>query len=151
VSIVIVTNNQYIIASRIHHITLDESTDWRDIRNQNGRPISVKLDTYNITVVYTPEVSQNQGRNDDTRECVVTLRGKVDAYRVYKNLIRQIREQMPDQLFLDKVIEGLLTEEELTNIGLKEEQTLMEELYNDRSATKVRSPRKTKRTSKKVL
>lgn len=152
-SIVIVTRNQYLIASRIHHITLDEHSDWKDIRNGRGRYVSRQENTYQIHITYTPELSQNQGRGDDMRECVVTLQGKVDAYRVYKNLIQQVREQMPDQLFLDKAIEGLLTEEELNIMGLAEKQadSENEEVYRDRSTSKVRLPRKAKRASKKVL
>ena len=34
---VIVTKNQYLLASKIHHITMSEHIDYLDVRNSSGR------------------------------------------------------------------------------------------------------------------
>ena len=154
-SIVIVTQNQYLIASRIHYINLNESYEYVDIGHGSNRR-SVKEFHHNIHIVYTPDhgtPSQSlSSTREDYRECNVTIRGKVNAHRVYRDLIRQIREQMPDQLFLDKALETLLGQElSLIENEEKEELELAKAGSNDRSSKKVRSTRKTKRRSKKVL
>lgn len=155
---VIVTQNQYILASKIHHVTMDESTNHIEIYVNNGRRHTITERTFNITVTYTPEdsspsTSLSNSRNQDMRECSVTIRGAVNAHLVFKNLIQQIREQMPDQLYLDtaleRMIEGMdlddLKDQDVRNAKLEEVKA------DDRSTKKVRRPRKAKRANKKVL
>ncbi len=151
--IVIVTRNQYIIADKIHHVTLDERKEYHDVRNPKGKFVGITQRSYHINIIYTPD-SNSSGRNDRT-ECSVNILGKADAYKVYRDLIQQIREQSPDQLFLDKVLENLLTPDDIAQINnesLVDDWALdIAETKNDRSAKKARKPRKAKRSSKKVL
>lgn len=111
---VIVTQNQYILASKIHHITMDEQVQHHEVRSSSGRYRTVIDRYFQITVIYTPELTQAQqnnslnGRDPDQRECSVIVRGNVRAHLVFKNLIQQIREQMPDQLYLDTALERML-------------------------------------------
>lgn len=158
-ALVIVTQNQYILAQRIHHIVLNEGYEYHDIRNHAGRVIGVRENTYSIYMLYTPEQTQHghQNTREEVRECTVTMRGKVHAYRVYKDLIRQIREQMPDELFLNKALESLLSEDDFAKIAESEaederkcEEKMSVKAFNAR-ARKIRAARKAKRASKKVL
>ena len=110
---VIVTQNQYILASKIHHVTMDEQTNHNEVRTVSGRYRTVIDRYFQITVIYTPEqtqqqMNQNNGRDPEQRECSVVIRGNVKAHLVFKNLIQQIREQMPDQLYLDTALERML-------------------------------------------
>lgn len=157
-SLVIVTQNQYILAQRIHHIVLNEGYEYHDVRNHHGRIIGVRENTYSIYMLYTPEQTQHghQNSREEVRECTVTMRGKVHAYRVYKDLIRQIREQMPDELFLHKALESLLSEEDFAKIAESEteDHRKCEEKMSVKAIArprKIRAARKAKRTSKKVL
>lgn len=155
--IVIATRNQYIIADKIHHVILDEHKTYHDFRNPKGRMVGIAERYFSITIIYTPEAVTG-GRNDKS-ECAIKILAKVDAYKVYRDLIQQIREQSPDQLFLDKVLENLLTPDDLVKFEqeqrtrqYKDEWSLDEAEYkSDRSAKKARKPRKAKRSSKKVL
>lgn len=155
---VIVTQNQYILATKIHHITMDEQFDHKEIYLHNGRRKTVVEKYYQITVIYTPDQAAQQNNNssfgssNDIRECSVILRGAVNAHLVFKNLIQQIREQMPDQLYLDKALENMLAGMDLNALKDKDEadKFLMEGL-DDRGAKTVRRTRKAKRTNKRVL
>lgn len=154
-SIVIVTQNQYLIASRIHYVNLNESYDYVDIGHGSNRR-SVKEFSHNIHIVYTPDHGTPShslsSTREELRECTVNIRGKLNAHRVYRDLIRQIREQMPDQLFLDKALEALLGQElSLIKDDEREELRLAKAVTSDRSTKKIRSTRKTQRRSKKVL
>jgi hypothetical protein len=153
---VIVTSNHYIIANKIQHITLDENTDFVDIRSKGGRYKTIVRPLYTITVVYEPDSGSNSGNGsfrDYTRECIITLRSKVDAHRIYKDLVQQIREQMPDQLYLDQAMENLLKRYDPEAFSSSEEKQLykLKEAMYDGETDKVRKPRKEKRRSKKVL
>jgi hypothetical protein len=158
--VVIVTQNQYIIASKIHHISLDEQLNYREI-HVNSRMQTVKETYHTITVVYTPLDTTNNNNNfkssEDTRECSVTIRSKLNAYKVFQNLIQQIREQMPDQLYLDKALEAMLSGNDLSKVSsadveeTRDQFLTMKETPRDRKSKKVRSIRKTKRASQKVL
>lgn len=152
---VIVTQNQYILASKIHHITMDEQISHEEVRI-NNKYSTVKSKYYQITVIYSPDMSQNQhnnGRHDETRECSVIIRGAVNAHLVFKNLIQQIREQMPDQLYLDKALENMLAGVDLPALADKDkdDEFQLEEKHVVRSPKAIRKPRKTKGRGKAVL
>ena len=148
---VIVTQNQYILASKIFHVTLNEEYDWKSRSgNSSGRGMYREY-KYTITVLYAPEVLTNNSR-EDKMECVVVIRGALNAYKIYKDLINQIREQLPDQLFLDKAIENILNQEDLEKIKIRDDNDLIEErLLNDAITNEVRRAGKAKRSRKKVL
>lgn len=137
---VIVTKNQYIIASKIYHITLNENYEYHNVKTNSGSK-DVKETFYEISVSYSPEATTNSSQpfsnRDDIRDCTVVIRGKVDAYKVYKTLIEQIREQNPDQLFLDKALETLLSTDDLAQIGIDENKD-----YQELRTTKTRPKRK---------
>ncbi len=150
-SIVVVTQNQYLVASKIHYVNLNEHYEHIELGYGVKRQ-SFKEFTHTIHIVYTPDSQQAQqslGR-DDHKECSVQIRGKVNAHRIFRDLIRQIREQTPDQLYLDKALEVLLGKE-LDLLAEDEELLEAKEIYRDRSAKKVGGPRKTKRSSEVVL
>ena len=152
-SIVIVTKNQYLLASKIHHIILNEGYEYVDVRNSAGRMIGVRENTYTINIIYTPEMTNSQNNREERHDCNVTMRGKVHAYQVYKDLIQQIREQMPDALFLNKCLENLLSDEDFLKIANSEQEDNRKsiEVMSDRRTKKVRKLRKAKRNNKKVL
>lgn len=92
---------------------MDEQHDYKEVKKSNGRTFTT-LDRYHqITIVYSPEnVSGLSGQirsNEDQRECSVIIRGAVNAQKVFHDLIQQIREQMPDQLYLDTALERMIS------------------------------------------
>lgn len=157
-SITIVTRNQYILASRINHVTLDENTAWVDVRNTNGKYVSLKEVSYNINIYYVPEVSATNGK-DHQQQCQVTVRKRVDAHEVFRSLVEQIREQMPDSLFIQKALEKMLSDVKVDNFKKRDDDDECDQLVpatsprkksktrklNDKSASKVRPARKAKR------
>ncbi len=160
---VIVTQNQYLLATKILHITMDEQTNYVEIR-KNGAYHSAREKYYQITIVYVPEAfstnNHHQGHNE-TRECTVNIRGAVNAHKSFNSLMEQIREQIPDTLFLDKAVEKMFggggTDYE--TIGLKDQAhdelafdaQEIKHVKSNRRAKAIRKPRKAKRASKKVL
>ena len=142
-ALIIVTRNQYVVASRINSIVLDESYDYKDVRRRNGQYASVKDYNYRITIDYVADNpnSSSMGR-EDVRECVVAIQKKVDAYRIYKDLINQIRDQMPDALFLDRAMESLLAD---GRFDIAEESDAGRIYEYDEKPAKVRGTRKAKR------
>ena len=151
---VIVTQNQYILASKIHHITLDEHKELIEFR-LNGKWQADVLPKFTISIYYAPD--NGSSNVNDIRECVVYMTDKHDARKVYKDLISQIREQMPDQLYLDKAFENLLkqdvdiktdTERRSENRGFLLGKRLLGDYSDDGKSTKIRKPRKKKRRSK---
>lgn len=176
---VIVTQNQYVLAAKIHHITMDENIDYVDARNKHGRNVSVKNASYTITIIYVPDNPSNNSsnRNDESRECTVVLRNAVTAHKIFKDLIEQIREQMPDQLYLDKALERMLAGVDSAKLEAQDASDAKDDFFslatapitkmkklrkllkatakrkkpNDRKAKAVRGLGKAKRGSKGVL
>jgi hypothetical protein len=141
---VIVTRNHYVLAAKIHHVTLDEDIEHIDIKDRRGRYLTVSRPKYVITIQYSPDIGQN-GR-DEIRECTITLIDKCDAHSVYRDLVQQIRDQMPDELYLDQAIDRLLNQYSLENKAESDKKEDQESgVLDDRSTKKIRSSRKKKR------
>jgi choline kinase len=155
---VIVTQNQYILATKIHHITMDEQYNHTD-GFRNGKRHTFMDRYYQVTVIYTPEDSTPNNSNslrtsnNEMRECSVIVRGVSNAHSVFKNLIQQIREQMPDQLYLDTALERMIANFDVEEAIKDEEKDARkyEEVKSVASTKKVRRTGKAKRASKKVL
>ena len=140
---VIVTQNQYILASKIHHITMDEQQNHNEVRTTNGRYRTVVDKYFQITVIYSPELTQqqinnNNGRDPEQRECSVVIRGNVKAHLVFKNLIQQIREQMPDQLYLDTALERMLAGIDMESLKEKDEDDIDDFDFDAKPKKKVK-------------
>lgn len=158
---VIVTKNQYLLASKINHITMNEHTEYIDIRNSSGRVVSEKSSYYNICILYVPETTQvghNGLGREELRECNVHIKSAVNAYKVFKDLVEQIREQMPDQLYLDKALERMIGGVDIKELEQQDqymlkasEQQSSQRKSRDSNSKKVRRTGKAKRRSKKVL
>jgi hypothetical protein len=152
---VIVTQNQYILAQKIFHVTMDERKELDEVRLSNGRYKTVVDRYYQITVIYEPEVTNiNNNIRDQMRECSVKLVGHVHAHKVFANLIQQIREQLPDQLYLDTALERMIAGtdmELLKDMDLNKDKYADLEKAHDRKPKVIRKPRKAKRRSKKVF
>ena len=149
---VIVTQNQYLLASKIYHITLDENMDYVDYR-ENGRISSKLLKKYVISIIYAPETA---GSLNDQRECTITIGSAIDAHKIFRDLVEQIREQNPDQLYLDRALEKMLSGVDITYLTSKDKADKIKKQIlkrkrkghsDDRSTKKVRKSRKAKRRS----
>ena len=161
---VIVTQNQYLLAAKIHHIVMDEVVNYVEVRTTKGKVVSLRDAHFVIQIIYAPEnVANNNGQirnQEEQRECSVTIRSAVNAYKVFKDLIQQIREQMPDQLYLDTALERMIANTDMASLAEKDAENEDDrwvasltavEKKNDRRVKKVHKPRKAKRVSKKVL
>jgi hypothetical protein len=146
---VIVTQNQYLLASKIYHITLDENMDYVDYR-ENGRISSKLLKKYVISIIYAPETTSL----NDQRECTITILSAIDAHKIFRDLVEQIREQNPDQLYLDRALEKMLSGVDITYLTSKDKADKIKKQMlkrkrkghsDDRSTKKVRKSRKAKR------
>lgn len=149
---VIVTKNQYLIAHKIHHVTMDELVEYNDVKNNQGRSVSIRDVRYVINIVYCPEPSASTSSNhrfDEQRECSVTIRKAVDAHNIFKNLIQQIREQMPDQLYLDTALERMLAGTDIEKLIRTDEDDLKDKLIGVRAMLRKRNA-KIKRSLKKT-
>ena len=153
--ITIVTSRTFLICESVSHITLAADPDWssRDSLRQRFQPH--KIDWYVINIDFIPiprnnsstsngfgSSSNSSSRNSETTNVVsVKVVGEKVALALFKELVSQIREQMPDQAYLDSMVTNILT----GKIGdLRDEQIKP-------IAKKTSRVRSKKRRSKKVL
>jgi hypothetical protein len=157
---VIVTNNQYILAKRIHHVSLSEDYNYHEIIVK-GRRNTVRENVYSINIVYVPEDNGGSGSmigngREEVRECHVVIKtSKATAYKSYSNLIEQIRQQSPDQLFLDSALENILKQSEIEKIEAEEGKSKANEMWGlidvvfkkttSKPPKTIRKPKKRKR------
>jgi hypothetical protein len=122
--VVIVTKKCYIIAEKINHIYVEqEELDAFSSKRRNPKwLIEIYLERAGL---------QNNSRNENITIRVGTQKA---AYALFQEIVAQIRDQIPDQLYLDKLISNFLGGEPLNETP-------------DSEPTKVRGIRKKKRRS----
>lgn len=122
--IVIVTNKCYLIAEAINYITIDEvekekedifSSKSRRKRTKTAKALAKKkreeLSFYEITVDYVPaQAGSNVNNRRDLSSVAITVQGLINARTLFSDMVGQIREQLPDHLFLDKLVQRFLAE-----------------------------------------
>lgn len=132
-SVVIVTRQCYLLCEAINYIVINEVEDdqpeWTSIGKKKKKPvIGVALKNayikerkpYQIVIDFIPTggPQQNQNNNslrkssnDDSTKVAITVQGLERAVALFQDMVAQIREQIPDQVFLDKLVEKFLVGE----------------------------------------
>lgn len=130
--IVIVTEKCYLVCESINFITIDEVEEdcakesapypysssrrrkkkasklTREERIQNAR--------YKIVINFVPLARSGQGsptskNYGDNSAVGIVVYGRSRCLQLFGSIVEQIREQMPDQIFLDKLVERLISQE----------------------------------------
>ena len=135
-SIVLVTKQCYLLCESINYISVHEMNDeekenvfYDRPRKRRGRKkltakqkLMEKLrkaaQLYAITIDFIPvpnntNASPSNSRRDGTSSVTISVRGYERAVELYRDMIAQIREQMPDKLFLDKMVEKFFADNPL--------------------------------------
>lgn len=136
--IAIVTSRSFLLCESVNNMFLESEFDQWDKEAKHY---------YRIVIDFEPVARSNQSSNMSMSNSgrtevknIVSMRiiGEKPALALFKELVIQVREQCPDQPYLDKMIERILSGE-------------MGEIHDDAQPTKTSPTRKKKRTSKKVL
>ncbi len=133
--VVIVTDNCYLVCKAINYITINDfgedqpKADFdfdmprrRKQHQRSQRSLTEKerdaRRVYRIVVDFVPldgspmpqqaPTFSRSTRNSADTYCVeMTITGKDNVHKVFRDMIEQLREQLPDQLFLDKLFERM--------------------------------------------
>jgi hypothetical protein len=127
--VVIVTERLYIVSQKIHTMYVEEGFEEIMFR---GKTIQVPVTT--IKVQFEP-INTNPSNRDGNFAVEVKVYSRKKAIGLFKDMVNQVREQCPDQVYLDKIAENFLT-------GVIED---------DRSASEICVTGEEKRRNKKVL
>lgn len=139
-SVVIVTDECYLLAEAINYIVINEVDDSNDsewvprkrnlrrkrlpARTQNRvqREYMKERKPYNITISFIPKnppsassaqsTSSRQRSVDDNTFVSLRIHGYDRTLSAFKDIVAQLREQLPDEVFLDKLAERFLTDSE---------------------------------------
>ena len=130
-NIVIVTKQCYLLAQAITYIAIDKVQDDQDKerltfvkpRRYKKKPTKRQIELaqlkemgqlYNININFIPvnngiNISGSGRGNGETCELCITVGGREATLALFSDMVSQIREQLPDQLFLDTLVERFLT------------------------------------------
>jgi hypothetical protein len=130
-NVVIVTRQCYLLCESINYIAINEVDDERkqEYSSMTARrrkkkktakqKAALAAKQYNILIDFIPvnrtgvnfnSPSSNKN-SDDSTTVAITVTGRERCGELFNDMVSQIREQIPDQLFLDKLVEKFLTGE----------------------------------------
>jgi hypothetical protein len=145
-SIVIVTSQCYLLAEAINYIVINEVDDsndkeWRPrtvkARKMHGnnkvqREYIMERKPFHVVIDFvpkgTPQTAPKQSSSDESSVVTVTVQGLRRTLKVFQDIVTQLREQIPDELFLDRLVERFLADvdggggndqETIDGVGLK--------------------------------
>ena len=103
-SIVVVTNKFFIKAKQVINVAISENV----LYDEKGD--KTKCNYYNIQMFFVYEEGPN--KNSDTRHISVEIVDKAEAYQEFMEIVKQIRDQNPDDAHMNKLFEAALTSSE---------------------------------------
>ncbi len=121
----IVTSRCFLTCEKVTFIKLEEfpsvpliPTKPKQLKGKKkvGRPKKVaepKID-YRITVGYYPVLPAGSFQQREPNECILEL-GLPDKQKIqalYAEIVREVQEQHPSELYLDKLVNKILTQDE---------------------------------------
>jgi len=139
-NIVLVTKQCYLLCESINYIAVHEMSEdekeesllWtapaKKQRRRKKLTAKQKLleqlkkaaQLYQITIDFIPVPNSpnapGNSRRDGTSSVAITVRGADRCLELYKDMIMQIREQQPDKLFLDKMVEKFFADNPLEEV-----------------------------------
>jgi hypothetical protein len=121
-NIIIVTDHCYLVCRAINHISVsavprDSGLLFR--KKSVTKTPKGKEDLHRISIDYEPLVPGATtgghgfiGSSKSADECCVVIEvyGEQHAVDLFKVMVRQIRDQTPDELYLDKLVDDYFTE-----------------------------------------
>lgn len=112
-SLVIVTDKCYLICESVNFINLQESpasTSYSYSR-KTKKNTKTSSNLYEITIDFTPKPTTSRPGGPDVSTDVLKfkVRGKKEAENAFKLIVNQIREQIPDKFYINKLMEDFLT------------------------------------------
>ena len=119
--IVIVTKQCYLICEGINFISVDEVKQDDYKASYGSRPKTKKKKSeddvmYEITIDFIPaannSAANNSNRNRDLGSVTINVLGRTRCLALFEDMVKQIRDQMPDVLWLNKLVENFLIDEE---------------------------------------
>lgn len=129
-NIVIVSSHCYLLCEAVEHISIDICGEYRDdddeielvkrssrSRRKPRKPTRKEKEEaarreeayYQVSIAFVAVNRNPMGKNgSDHRTLQITIKGHDKAIALYKEIVAQIREQIPDQLFLNDLVTKLL-------------------------------------------
>lgn len=126
-SLVIVTKRCYLICESVTSIIIEPAGEREGLVTSNGlfkkkapKPTDPLLMEWTIEINYIPvgpkslQSNSGYGKSSESGECIsILVTGFKDASILFHEIVGEIREQCPDILFLDKLINDVLMKEEV--------------------------------------
>lgn len=133
-SIVIVTKQCYLICESINYIIVNEIYEddaESDLsmfslrekprkKRKTRRPTKKELDLieskqYNVVIDFVPinGINPNNGNKSligNNHSVAIRVTGRSNCLELFSHMVEQIREQIPDHMFLDRMVEKFLAE-----------------------------------------
>jgi hypothetical protein len=118
--IVIVTKGCYLVCQSVTSISLndrynDEIDDDYKLQKSPKKKSKVVLNEdiilFEVNIHFIVNGNKNGNSSDLERECTVSVRGRAKAEALFNSIVDQIREQLPDKLWLDTYVDRLLGNE----------------------------------------
>lgn len=104
-SIVVVTNKFFIKAKQVINVAISENV----LYDEKGD--KTKCNYYSIQMFFVYE-EEGPNKNSDTRHISVEIADKAEAYQEFMEIVKQIRDQNPDDAHMNKLFEAALTSSE---------------------------------------
>jgi len=128
-SIVIVTQQCYLLCEAINYIAINEidENDERKLsifdkpkRGKKGKKLTRKQiedlrKQFQIVIDFVPasgvQLNANSRNNTNTATVAIKVSGRERCLALFTHMVEQIREQIPDNKFLDEIVNKFLQED----------------------------------------
>jgi len=101
----IVTDRCFLTCEKVVAVVIEETFEEKATKSKAKKPPKKVLDYCTISITYTPTSTNSY----DGQNCLeLRIAEKAKAVSLYAEIVRQVQEQWPDDVFLDKLVSKML-------------------------------------------
>lgn len=112
--VVIATKKCFIKAKTIKHVLISEQKDY--LTDSKGKDVTTIC--YDIEIYYVcHDIGSGSVNRDQEQKASIKVYDKKEAYDLYEQIVRQVRDQEPDHMLMDKLFEEFIFNKGENNDG----------------------------------
>lgn len=104
----IVTDRCFLICEKVIAIVIEDALPEEELETKSKAKKSKKQEPLYSTISITYKLTNSNSNYDGESLLEIRISEKAKALSIYNEIIKQVQEQFPDDIFLDKLVHNLL-------------------------------------------
>lgn len=109
----VVTSRCFLACESVTSVTFEEIvTQPKTLSKTKTKKSQKHAEEYSICITYYPTTPASSSYNKDEHTLDIRVRNRQKALQLFAEIIREVQEQYPNEAYLDKLVNNMLSQDE---------------------------------------